>query len=93
MLYNPPKLLLLLAMLLSGIWSTNLYAQTGTGSISLEQAMQLMLSNSDAIKQAHKGVEIAVIQKQRLNSAWFPNITATGLSATSGLLLKLSSPD
>ena len=77
MLYNH-KPLLLLAMLLSGIWSSNLYAQTGTGSISLEQAMQLMLSNSDAIKQAHKGVEIAVIQKQRLNSAWFPNITATG---------------
>lgn len=85
MLYNP-KLLCRATILLSLFvaWSTTSYAQdssthlTNASPISLEQAMQLMLSNSDAIKQAQKGVEIAVAQKQRLNAAWYPTIVAAG---------------
>ena len=81
--------ILLLTFFLSGAWNTKSQAQEieyqisvskdlSGNSVSLEQAMQLMLSNNDAIKQAHKGVEIAVAQKQRLNAAWFPTITAAG---------------
>ena len=81
--------IVLLTFFLSGAWSTNSQAQEteyqiavskdlSRNAVSLEQAMQLMLSNNDAIKQAQKGVEIAVAQKQRLNAAWFPTITAAG---------------
>lgn len=75
MLYNP-KTFMLLILFLSGACNTRSYAQTT--SISLGEAMQLMISNNDAIKQTQKGVEIAVAQKQRLNAAWFPTITAAG---------------
>ncbi|MBR4882943.1 MAG: hypothetical protein IKU18_03600, partial [Bacteroidales bacterium] len=63
--------ILLITFILSGAWNTKSQAQEieyqvsvskdfSVSAISLEQAMQLMLSNNDAIKQAHKGVEIAV---------------------------------
>ena len=79
----------LMVPLLTGAWNANLYAQCQESQvpistdlkscpISLEQAMQLMLSNNDAIRQAQKRVEIAVAQKQRLNAAWFPTIVAAG---------------
>lgn len=46
--------------------------------ISLEEAIQLLYANSKAIKIADKSVEIARSQKQKLNSLWYPYLTATG---------------
>ncbi|MEG0518811.1 MAG: TolC family protein [Bacteroidales bacterium] len=46
--------------------------------ISLEEAVQLLYANSKAIKIADKSVEIARAQKQKLNSLWYPYLTATG---------------
>lgn len=46
--------------------------------ISLEEAIELLYANSNAIKIADKSVEIAKAQKQKLNSLWYPYLTATG---------------
>lgn len=46
--------------------------------ISLEEAIQLLYINSNAIKLADKSIEIAKAEKQKLNSMWYPYINATG---------------
>lgn len=46
--------------------------------ISLDEAIQLLFANNNEIKLAGKSVEIARAEKQKLNSLWFPYVTATG---------------
>lgn len=46
--------------------------------LSIESAIEILQNNSNPIKQAGKGVEIAKAGKQKLNAAWYPFITATG---------------
>ncbi len=53
----------------------------GSGKIrelSLSEAIDLVYSGNYIIQQANKGIEIAVAEKQRLNSTWYPFITAGG---------------
>lgn len=45
---------------------------------SLEEAAQLLISNSQTIEIANKATQIARAEKQKLNSAWYPYITASG---------------
>lgn len=66
--------LLLLAILCSVLGTTG-YSQQ---SLSLEDAAAILYSNNNAIKISQTGVELAKAQKQQLNSAWYPFISATG---------------
>lgn len=66
--------LLLLAILCSVLGTTG-YSQQ---SLSLEDAASILYSNNNAIKISQTGVELAKAQKQQLNSAWYPFISATG---------------
>ncbi len=45
---------------------------------TLEQASQMLISNSEVIGIAEKTIDIAKAEKQKLNSAWYPFITASG---------------
>jgi outer membrane protein TolC len=65
---------LLLAVLCTTLGSIG-YAQQ---SLSLEDAAAILYSNNNAIKISETGIEIAKTQKQQLNSAWYPFISATG---------------
>ncbi len=47
-------------------------------SITLEEAIRLLFANNNEIKLAGKSVEIAKAEKQKLNSMWYPYVTATG---------------
>ena len=47
-------------------------------NFTLEEASQLLLSNSQTIAIADKSLDIAKAEKQKLNSAWYPFITASG---------------
>lgn len=53
-------------------WSWNLHPLT------LEEAAKLLAGNNNAIKISQKNTEVAKAQKQQLNAAWYPFITATG---------------
>ena len=66
--------LLLLAVLCTTL-GTYGYSQQ---SLSLEDAAAILYSNNNAIKISETGVEVAKAQKQQLNSAWYPFISATG---------------
>lgn len=46
--------------------------------ISLEEAIQFLYANNNAIKLSGKSVEIAKAEKQKLNAMWYPYVTATG---------------
>ncbi|MEG0891293.1 MAG: TolC family protein [Bacteroidales bacterium] len=47
-------------------------------AISLEEAIALLYVNNNAIKLTDKSLEIAKAEKQKLNSMWYPYVTATG---------------
>ena len=66
--------LLLLAVLCTTL-GTYGYSQQ---SLSLEDAAAILYSNNNAIKISETGVDVAKAQKQQLNSAWYPFISATG---------------
>jgi Outer membrane efflux protein. len=60
-------------------YSLNTFAQEQQyTSISLEEAAQLLYKNNNTLKSSEKNLEIAKGQKQQLNSAWYPFISATG---------------
>lgn len=60
-------------------YSLNIFAQEQQyTSISLEEAAQLLYKNNNTLKSSEKNLEIAKGQKQQLNSAWYPFISATG---------------
>lgn len=46
--------------------------------LPLEEAVQILLTNNNAIKISQHAVEIAKAQKQQLNAAWYPFISASG---------------
>ncbi len=66
--------LLLLAVLCTALGIRGFSQQT----LSLEDAAAILYSNNNAIKISETGVEVAKAQKQQLNSAWYPFISATG---------------
>ena len=47
--------------------------------LRLSDAIAIMQANNNSIKQADKAVEIAKITRQKLNSLWFPFLSATGM--------------
>lgn len=49
--------------------------------LTLQQAIQLLQRNSVPIQLASKTVDIARAEKQKLNAAWYPALTATGMYA------------
>ncbi len=53
-----------------------LAAQSDT--LSLEDAAAILNSNSNIIRSADAGTEVAKAQKRQLNSAWYPNISIAG---------------
>lgn len=46
--------------------------------LTLEEAMQIMQGNNNAIKISQTAIEAARAEKQQLNASWYPYITATG---------------
>lgn len=46
--------------------------------MSLSNALEIMQQNSNILRQADKTIEIARAEKQKLNSVWYPFVTATG---------------
>ncbi len=46
--------------------------------LTMEEAVQLLYSNNNAIKISRAAVEAAKAEKQQLNASWYPFITATG---------------
>lgn len=63
---------------LTGTISQKALAQENENDLTINQAIELMLYNNSIIQQAQKGVEIAQAEKQKLNSTWYPLITAGG---------------
>ena len=59
----------------SGVHSSELMAQH---SLDFRTAVNLMLTNNNAIKAAEKNTALARRQSQLVNAAWFPTITMTG---------------
>ena len=51
---------------------------TSQQQLTLEDAAALLRSNNNPLKIAQKGIEIATAQKQQMQSAWYPFISATG---------------
>ena len=46
--------------------------------LTLEEAVQLLHANNNAIKISQSAIEVARAEKQQLNAAWYPQIGATG---------------
>lgn len=63
---------------LTGTIPQKAWAQENENDLTINQAIELMLYNNSIIQQAQKGVEIAQAEKQKLNSTWYPLITAGG---------------
>ncbi len=68
--------LFLIAVLLGTI-ATASYSQQ-PAQFTLEEAVQLLYSNNNAIKISQAAIEAAKAEKQQLNSSWYPYISATG---------------
>lgn len=54
------------------------FAQTETVELSLEQSMELLRKENKSLKIAGKEVELAKNEHQKLNSFWYPNVSAAG---------------
>lgn len=54
------------------------FAQTETVDLSLEQSMELLRKENRSIKIAGKEVELARNEHQKLNSFWYPSVSAAG---------------
>ena len=61
------------------LWGqTPFLQQEHTKDLSLKEATEMMYSNNYIIRQSAKGIEMAIAEKQKLNSSWYPFITAGG---------------
>lgn len=74
MIYNLTHFSILLLSLLPAFAA----AQTETIDLSLEQSLTLLQSENKSLKIAGKEVELAKNEHQKLNSFWYPNISAAG---------------
>lgn len=54
------------------------FAQTETLDLSLEQSMELLRKENRSIRMAGKEVEQAKNEHQKLNSYWYPSVSAAG---------------
>lgn len=52
--------------------------QSNNVPLSFDQSLELLQENNKSIQMAKKEVEIAHSEHQRLNSFWYPNISAAG---------------
>ena len=57
----------------------SLYAQMGKLSLTLEEASNRMNRFNPTMQIAHKAVDIAKGEQQKLNAFWFPSVNATGM--------------
>ncbi len=63
----------------NGLWAQTQHTQPEmVRALSLNDAIEMMYTNNYLIQQADKGIEIALAEKQRLNSTWYPFIAAGG---------------
>ena len=66
--------------LIAAIWgamATVSYAQQPS-QLTLEEAVQLLYSNNNAIKISQTAIEAAKAEKQQLKASWYPFISTTG---------------
>ena len=56
----------------------SVFAQTEIMELSLEQSLILLQQENKSLKIAGKEIEIAKNEHQKLNSFWYPNISAAG---------------
>ncbi len=55
-----------------------LTAQTSPVELSLEQSLSLLQTENRSLKIAGKEIELAKNEHQKLNSFWYPNVSASG---------------
>ncbi len=65
-------------MLFLSFFPVSLIAQEEKLELSLEQSMELLHKENKSLKIAGKEVELARNEHQRLNSFWYPSLTAAG---------------
>ena len=73
------KKILTIALTISLQLGCNLFSTAQNRvQISIEGAIEQLDNSSRTIEIAQKGIEIAKGEKARLNSTWYPNISAAG---------------
>lgn len=71
-----PKTALLGLLVATLMVPVHLAAQRDT--LSLEDAASILKANSNVIRSAAAGTEVAKAQKRQLNSVWYPNVSVAG---------------
>ncbi len=82
---------ILCGMFLSG-WCTAVRAQTGADSLTLDRALQLVLSTNPALQQATEGFAAASARAREARSSYYPTASAAGLYTRLGPVASLEFP-